>query len=370
MKSLTVNYAITSQYDVLIERGIFKTCGKLIHDYAEEKEYFIITVPPVKKFWYKILTEQFTKKGLKLFCKTIKDGERSKCQEVVADILKFLSHNKAHRNSVLIGLGGGVVGDITGYCASIYMRGIRYIHIPTSLIAQTDSSIGGKTGINTGFGKNLVGTFYQPEAVFIDPDLLSTLPEEEYSNGLGEVVKYGILDKEIFHFIEHNKEKIKKRDAGCVSTMIELCCKFKVTTVNHDLLDKNERAFLNLGHTVGHALERITRYRYYKHGEAVALGIVAACSLSFQRKLLKTDDMKRILYLMDYFRLLKPLPDFSIDDLIAIMHNDKKRISSLFTFVLPTGIGSVTMVSDVDVKKERGQSPKERGQSPIFSVKK
>jgi 3-dehydroquinate synthase len=347
MKLIEINYTRTSQYKILIENGIFKKCGDLIRHYTTETEFYIVTVPPVKKLYYSQLMESFKHNGLKAHLIVIKDGERSKCQSVVDKILTYLSTKHAHRNSVLIGLGGGVTGDITGYCASIYMRGICYIHIPTSLIAQTDSSIGGKTGINTDFGKNLVGTFYQPAVVITDPELLSTLSEVEYRNGLGEVIKYGILDKDIFDFIEHNKERIALRDPECISTIIELCCHYKASIVNRDLFDTDVRVYLNLGHTVGHALEKITSYRYFKHGEAVAWGIVAACSIANQRGLLSSESMKRIISLMNYFKLLKPLPDFSMDELIEIMYGDKKRTSSLLTFVLPSDIGTVQVV-DLD----------------------
>lgn len=186
MKLFEISYNLISHYKILIERGIFKKCGDIVRHYCNETEYYLITVPPVKKNYLQSLTKNFMQSGISLNAKLIKDGEQSKCQVVVNTILRYLSLHHAHRDSVLIGLGGGVVGDITGYCASIYMRGIRYIHIPTSLIAQLDSSIGGKTGINTGFGKNLIGTFYQPALVIIDPDLISSLPEIEYINGLGK----------------------------------------------------------------------------------------------------------------------------------------------------------------------------------------
>ncbi|OGF65092.1 MAG: 3-dehydroquinate synthase [Candidatus Fischerbacteria bacterium RBG_13_37_8] len=347
MHRLRIKHTHTSDYEILIEPGLFARCREIIQQQVPSDRYYVITVPPVKEHYLKLLKEQFVRNEIKLTVKVIKDGERSKCQATITTILDFLSTHHANRHSVLLALGGGVVGDITGYAASIYMRGIPYIQLPTSLIAQIDSSVGGKTGINTFHGKNLVGTFYQPSLVIIDPIVLSTLPEEEYCNGLAEAVKYGLLDKTIFEFMEHNIDEIQTRNSTCLLQLIVYCCRHKAKVVSHDLLEQHLRASLNLGHTVGHALEKITNYNYFRHGEAIAWGILAASFLAQQRKFIDSATLNRISNMLASFNLFKPLRKFSFSTLLDIMHHDKKKSTDFLTFVLPVSIGKIQICDDI-----------------------
>ncbi len=280
MTIIKIKNTLSEEYKIIIKKGLFSSLAKIIKNNFQSQNYFLITVPPLEKLYLNNIKQQFRDSKLLLKTIIINDGEQSKCISVVNEILDFLFTNEANRNSILIAFGGGVVGDIVGFTASIFMRGIKYIQIATSLIAQVDSSIGGKTGIDSSYGKNLVGTFYQPSLVLIDPDILSTLPDIEYINGLAEIVKYGILNKQIFSILEKNIQEIKSRNYNVLINIIIKCCRFKAKVVSTDLYDNNIRAILNLGHTIGHALEKITNYKYFKHGEAIAWGMLAACNLA------------------------------------------------------------------------------------------
>lgn len=351
MKEFFIEYRYNTKCKIIIQRGLMNKAAEIIKGEILSPAYFLFTVPPVKKIYYELIKKTFKNEGMKILLKVIKDGEKSKSQKIVDEIIRFLSKHQAHRDTVIIAMGGGVIGDVVGYCASIYMRGISYIQIPTSLIAQIDSSIGGKTAINTDFGKNLIGTFYQPLLVLIDPDFIKTLPSQEFINGLGEVIKYGILDREIFFFLEENAEKIKIKDPDVLLEIIEKCCNYKIQIVQKDLYDKNLRALLNLGHTIGHALESITNYKYFKHGEAIALGILASSYISFKRNILKKESFNKIIDLCYIFKVIKKLPNFSFKELIKIMRIDKKQSSMFFTFLLPEEIGKVNLYSDIKISE-------------------
>jgi len=347
MKEWLLGYEHKTRCKIIIQQGLLGKIAEFIKENIRSDAYFLLTVPPVKKLYFEKIKESFLKEGLNLHLKIIKDGEGSKSQEGVEEIIKFLSKNNAHRDSVIIAMGGGVIGDLAGFCASIYMRGLPYIQIPTSLIAQIDSSIGGKTAINTKYCKNLIGTFYQPLFVLIDPELLITLPEKEFINGMGEAIKYGILDEELFSYIEANVKAIREKELKTISKLIEKCCAYKIRIVEKDLFDKNERALLNLGHTIGHCLESITGYKYFKHGEAIAWGILAASYISYKRNTLSKDSLNRIINICRAFNILKRLPQFSFNRLIKTLRLDKKQKKGGLIFLLPEEIGRVKLCNDI-----------------------
>ncbi len=347
MKEWLLGYEYKTKCKIIIQQGLLSNIAEFIKENIRSDAYFLITVPPVNKLYFEKIKESFHREGLNLHLKIIKDGEGSKSQKGVEEIIKFLSKNYAHRDSVIIAMGGGVIGDLAGFCASIYMRGIPYIQVPTSLIAQIDSSIGGKTAINTSYCKNLIGTFYHPLFVLIDPDVLKTLPDKEFINGMGEIIKYGILDEEIFAYIEANVNAIREREPKILSTLIEKCCAYKIRIVENDLYDKNERALLNLGHSIGHCLESLTGYKYFKHGEAIVWGILAVSYISHKRNTLSKDSLNRIIDICRVFKILKRIPKFSFNRLMKTLRLDKKQRAEGLIFLLPEEIGRVKLCNDI-----------------------
>lgn len=275
-------------------------------------------------------------------------GEEHKNLTTIMSLSEKMVEAGLDRKSTVIALGGGIVGDVAGFAASIYMRGIDYIQVPTTLLAQVDSSVGGKTGVNLPQGKNLVGTFYQPSLVFIDVDFVDTLPIREYLTGLAEVLKYGIIwDKEFFAYLEQNIDRIGLRDKECLQHMVSRCCQIKADIVALDEKEHGVRALLNLGHTFGHAFEALTNYRRYNHGEAVAIGIVCASRLSCELGLLAREDMDRINSLIEKVGLPVAYSNLGKRDIIQQMYKDKKTVGGRLQLVLPTELGHSQIFGDI-----------------------
>ena len=251
------------------------------------------------------------------------------------------------RRSFVIALGGGVVGDLGGFVASTFMRGIPYIQIPTSLLAQVDSSVGGKTAVNHPKGKNLIGTFYQPLAVFIDTSFLKTLSKEEFLNGMAEVVKYGIIaDKKLFGFMEKNVAKILSLDPKALGYIIQRSCSIKADIVEKDEKEANIRAVLNFGHTVGHAVENVSGYRF-RHGEAVSVGMACAARISREIGLCQEKDVQRIENLLSLFGLPVHCRELSSRKIVRTLERDKKVLDRKIRFILLKGIGTVEIYDDL-----------------------
>ena len=278
----------------------------------------------------------------------LKDGEEQKNLQNYIKIMKFALTKNLNRKDSIIAIGGGVVGDLAGFVASTYMRGINYIQVPTTLLAATDSSVGGKTAINSVFGKNLVGTFYQPKAVFININFLKTLDDRQFKSGLGEIVKYAFIEKScmcdqdlnLISFLMANYEKILARDILTLRELIEICLKLKISVVNNDEKELGLRQILNFGHTYAHAVEKLTNYRKYTHGECVANGVHYALNMAY--KLGKIDKEYKFLCedLLDKFDFVK-IPVFPLNKLLPAMQNDKKAVGNSIKFILPTDYASV-----------------------------
>ncbi len=294
---------------------------------------------------YAIITDSQTAKLFgKKFLKAIPNshlfsfpaGEKSKNISTIATIAEAMIAKNFDRKDAIIALGGGVVGDMAGFLASIYMRGIPYIQVPTTLLAMVDSSIGGKTGVDLPSGKNLLGTFAQAKAVFIDPHFLKTLPKNQIKNGLGEIIKYGVIkDKNLFKFIEQNFQKILNLDPKCINHIIERSVAIKTTIVEKDQKEANIRMLLNYGHTFGHALERLSGYKLL-HGYAISIGMVLANKIAVQKKLLKKSDADRIKDLLTKAGLpVTTMKKLTLRD----THSDKKKFGKIINLVLPTKIG-------------------------------
>ena len=276
------------------------------------------------------------------------DGERYKNVTTVMRIYDALIKASADRASCLVALGGGVVGDITGFAAATFLRGIPVVQVPTTLLAQIDSAIGGKTGVNHPLGKNLIGAYHQPLAVVVDPLLLSTLPRREFRAGLYEAVKYGVIASPgLFERLARDLRKLFARDAEALLPVIAECCRIKADVVGRDEKEAGPRRALNFGHTAAHALEAVTKYRRFRHGEAVGYGMLAAAELGVRRKVFAEADRDALAALIAKMGPLPPVADLAVDELLQAMGRDKKVVAGRLHFVLPTSIGSTAIATDV-----------------------
>ncbi len=326
-----------------------KNIGKRLASFKFSKKIFVITNQTVAKLYLNTVKESLIKSNFSPILGIIPDGERYKSLKWVYYLYNIGLKNKIERNTAVITLGGGVIGDIGGYVASTLLRGLPLIHIPTTLLAQVDSSIGGKVGVNHFLGKNLIGSFYQPRLVFVDFDVLSTLPKVEIKCGLSEIIKYGIiLDKDLFAFLEKEINNIERLNKASLIFAIKRSCELKVSVVEKDEREKNIRAILNFGHTLGHSLESITSYKCFKHGQAVAIGMVFASHLSYSLGILSNPELVRIEKLILKAKLPVRIPRrFNISKVIEKMYYDKKKKDEKIRFVLPVRIGKVNIYNNI-----------------------
>jgi len=335
----TINVELTSNsYPVYLGRGLLST-GDLWRRHLGEGRILVVSNDTVAPLYLERLQEGL--QGRAATVHILPDGERHKTVETWFGIIDALVGMQARRDACIIALGGGVVGDISGFAAACYMRGIRFVQAPTTLLAQVDASVGGKTGVNHVRGKNLVGAFHQPEAVIIDSATLDTLAAREFNAGLAEVVKYGaIRDAEFFDWLESNAAMVAKRDADALDHLIRRSVENKAEVVAADEKEAGVRALLNFGHTFGHAIESETGYERFLHGEAVAIGMVIAASLSAARGLCGREGAARIAALLSRFGLPVRVPaDLSVDGLTTALELDKKALASGIRLILLRAIG-------------------------------
>src|SRR5271165_5307143 len=311
--------APSRSYEVLVERGLLRSAAVALRDIIPaQSRVFVVTSPPIRTHWGSTLRKSYSQAGRKLEILEMPDGEHSKKLSQLERLASKLVARGADRGSVILALGGGVVGDVGGFLASIFMRGISVVQIPTTLLAQVDAAIGGKTGVNLASGKNLLGTFHQPLAVLADPDVLATLPEREYRSGLFEAMKYGVIrNPAIFELMESNHDALLRRDGALLETLITDCVRVKADVVSADERESGERRILNFGHTIGYALDRTD-------------------SLTAQR-------------IISTVFAYGPLPKFKTQgrQILKRLLADKKTVGGVPHFVLPTGIGRVTVVSNI-----------------------
>jgi len=296
----------------------------------------IVTNPTVAKLHLQTLLSKIDAEDIHVI--EVPDGEEYKNQESIDIILDSMFQHRFNRKSLLIAFGGGVIGDMTGYAASIYQRGINFIQIPTTLLSQVDASVGGKTGMNNKYGKNLIGAFHQPQAVYIDPDFLDTLPSREFGAGVAEIVKMAVtFNKDFFEFLETAdlKDKIVLQEA------IKQAVQTKAHVVAQDEKEQGIRAALNYGHTFGHVIENETKYKTYLHGEAVAIGIVMANMTSIELNLMSEDEANRVKRLLEKYSLPTSYEVKNVEKFYEAFYLDKKSSDSSITFILPVGIGGV-----------------------------
>jgi len=318
----------------------------------------IVTNPTVAGFHLETLLKNIQAKELHVV--TIPDGEKYKTLETVENILNECFEHKLDRKSLLIAFGGGVIGDMTGFTASLYQRGIDFIQVPTTLLSQVDASVGGKTGVNNKYGKNLIGAFYQPKAVYIDPEFLKTLPSREFSAGIAEIVKMAVMfDKAYFEFLQSadlsNEEVLKE----AIRKSVEL----KAWVVNQDEKEAGIRAVLNYGHTFGHVVENETNYTTYLHGEAVAIGMIMANELAIELGLFSREEALQVKDLLEKSSLPTEYVIEDVDDFYEHFFLDKKSANNSIKFILPQGMGNYKVVKDIDeniVKKVLSQFGEEK----------
>jgi 3-dehydroquinate synthase len=342
MRSMKVNLdkKTLSSYEIHIGSGILDRTALLIAKNHKAGRHIVITDSNVGKIHGPQLLAALKGVGLNADIIDFPAGESSKNIQTVLDIVEKLLALGADRTSMLIAFGGGVVGDLVGFVASVFMRQVPYIQIPTTLIGQVDSAIGGKTAVDLACGKNLLGTFYQPQAVFADLQYLASLPAEEFNNGLAEIIKYGIIDDEkMFHLLEDNMEAIKNRETALLLKLVENCCRIKKAIVEIDEKELGLRRILNFGHTLGHAIEAQSDYAV-SHGNGIALGMIAATRISEKAGYLDSTCRERLENLIVKTGLLSRIPgEISTAGIISCLKMDKKKTGDIVHFVLLKKIG-------------------------------
>ena len=354
----TVNVSLKERsYKIIIKNNIFEDVAYYHFSKHKKSRAIIITDKNVAKYYIKDFVSFFDKYKSETLVVVIKPGEESKDLLVIKKIIEKLLNSNIKRNDIIYALGGGVVGDFSGFLASIILRGIKFIQVPTTLLSQVDSSVGGKTGVNTKTGKNLIGSFYQPSAVFIDPNTLRSLPQKEFIAGYSEVLKYSIInDKKFFLWLDLNYKKIISKNSKTMTEIIANCCKKKAIIVKKDEKELNYRMLLNLGHTFAHAIEKELNYKV-KHGEAVSVGLLMAIKLSvlldktnfINFNLIKAH-MKK-LNLPTTLNCLKPNQKWNAKSLIRNMQSDKKRVDKNIKFILLNDIGKAYIENHVSNEK-------------------
>lgn len=344
-QTIQVNLGVRS-YPIYIGANLFAD-SHLITALLPAKQVFIVTNTTIAPLYLqKIISSlqpEVTSDQI-----ILPDGEQYKNLDTFKSIMDALLTKNHDRKTLLCALGGGVIGDMTGFAASCYRRGVAYLQIPTTLLAQVDAAIGGKTAVNHPLGKNMIGAIYQPLAVIVDINFLETLPEREYKAGLAEVVKYGLLaDADLFALLENNATAIQKRDKLLLQKIITRCCEIKAEIVSQDETETGIRALLNLGHTFGHALETLTHYEIWLHGEAVAIGLVMAADMSLRYGYSSEAEFMRIKNLLTALGLPTALPNqVKVNDLLNTMQKDKKTLAQQLRLVLINHIGAAEVVSD------------------------
>ena len=343
MKQIVVGLEERS-YPIWIGEGIWPELSTALDNVSFPTKVVIITNSTVGDLYCDKVSEVLLSSGREISVIRLPDGEEYKTIETLQNIYDVLIERKFDRYSGLIALGGGVIGDTAGFAAATYLRGIPFVQIPTTLLSQVDSSVGGKTGVNHPQGKNLIGAFYQPKHVHIDVDVLATLSDREYAAGLAEVVKYGIIwDSKFFEWLENHKNALNSRSAEELIHAIMISCQIKANVVENDEKEQGLRALLNLGHTFGHAVETLAGYGVIKHGEAVSIGMVMAARVASSMGYCTSDEVNRIIALLQGFGLPVEPPDFLPEEYLAVMQRDKKVKDGQVRLVLNHGIGSAKL---------------------------
>ncbi len=350
MERITVDLAERS-YPISIGAGLFNDPASLSSHIRENQQVVIVSNETVAPLYGQIIIDKVKQVGAKPALLALPDGEQYKSLDIFNRVMTFLLEGNYGRDVLLIALGGGVIGDLVGFVAACYQRGVDFIQIPTTLLSQVDSSVGGKTAVNHPLGKNMIGAFYQPKSVVIDTDCLASLPAREFAAGMAEVIKYGIIyDRDFFVWLEEHLDALYALDEQALSYAIARCCQIKADVVAIDEKESGIRALLNLGHTFGHAIEAELGYGVWLHGEAVSSGTVMAAKTAQLNGLITTADVERIENLLTRAKLPTHTPEsMSFDDFIKHMMRDKKVLAGELRLVLPTSIGTAQVRSDASL---------------------
>ena len=335
-------------YDIRIGSGVFADSVDFVRERGGVEHLVVITDTNVDELYADAMADRFVAAGVESQVMIVDAGEPSKSPEAAHDLWQTMIDEGCDRQTVVMAVGGGVVGDLAGFVASTFARGLRFFQAPTTLLAQVDSSVGGKVGVNLQGAKNMVGAFWQPHGVLIDTDVLATLPDREFKAGLAEVIKYGvILDEEFFTYLESASENILAREESALRKVIERSCRLKADVVEADEREESgRRAILNYGHTFCHAIEAATGYTRYLHGEAVALGMLCAARLAHSLDMCDSSCVDRQLELVKRYGLATDLPDdLDREELLSLMWRDKKVQSGKLVFILPDRIGNVEQLT-------------------------
>lgn len=346
MERLTVGLGERS-YPIWIGSGILDRLGEALKEVRFPRRVGVVTNPTVSALYGERVRQGLEREGYRVSFVTVPDGEEYKNLSTLETVYDALIENGFDRSSGLIALGGGVIGDLTGFAAATFLRGIPFVQVPTTLLSQVDSSVGGKTGVNHRLGKNLIGAFYQPRHVHIDIDTLRTLPGREFAAGMAEVIKYGVIrDRVFFDWLSGAREALGRQDAAALVAAVKRSCQIKADVVESDEKESSLRAILNYGHTFGHAVEALAGYGTVRHGEAVAIGMVAAALASCESAFSLREDVLAVRELLASFHLPTTPPDFPIDDYLRAMGRDKKVKEGVLRMILNRGIGDC-VISDI-----------------------
>ena len=334
-------------YVVTLGDGVLSHLEQLLDAVKAPARRFVVSSPTVWRFHGQRFAAVSDAEPI-----LVPDGERYKQIPTVSRVWEALIKANADRASTLITFGGGVIGDLAGFAAASYLRGIALVHVPTTLLAQVDSSIGGKVGVNHPLGKNLLGAFYQPHAVIVDPQVLGTLPRREFRAGLYEVIKYGMTSSPtLFERVAREHKAIFARTPDVLTAIISESCRIKADIVTADEKESGLRRILNFGHTAGHALEAVTKYRRFRHGEAVGYGMLVAAELAVTRGVLPESDRQELAAIVASLGPLPPIGDIATAQVLEAMMHDKKMVAGRLHYVLPTAIGATIIVDDVSEKE-------------------
>jgi 3-dehydroquinate synthase len=347
-KTVTVGLGDRS-YPIFIQPGCLHAIGLDLHKKNIGKRFGVISDDHVADLYGDVLLKSLTDAGIESELLIFPHGESSKNLQTIATLASELSQRGFDRGDALLALGGGVTGDMTGFLAAIYMRGIPFVQVPTTLLAQVDSSVGGKTGVDIPEGKNLVGCFYQPKAVYIDPAVLNTLPKQELLGGLAEVIKYGVIqDHEFFDYLDNRREDILALKEDAVIPLIARCCEIKAQVVEQDEREGGLRRILNFGHTIGHAVEAASEFTLI-HGLAVSIGMKTVADLAVLGGHLSQKDADRLCQLLEDYEMPVSIPsDLDRNAIKQYLQTDKKTVGGRVFFVLPEAIGQVIITDQVN----------------------
>ena len=346
-RNITVHYENKPLYDITIEKNYDKLGEVFDKLGTKEHRICVVTDSTVGKFYLDEVMSIARNYSIETISFTFEAGEQSKNLDTVGDLYETLIKAKFDRKDILVALGGGVVGDLTGYAASTYLRGIKVVQMPTSLLSMVDSSVGGKTGVDFRGYKNMIGAFHQPSAVYMNISTLKTLTDEQYFSGYGEIIKHGLIrDMEYFDYLDAHSTQIAQRELDVLEEVVAVSCNIKRVVVENDPKEKGERALLNFGHTLGHAIEKLMNFTML-HGECVAVGMVAAAYMSAKRGMISEGDYQRVVSMIKALKLPVCVSGITADDVIEISKSDKKMEAGKIKFVLLDNMGNAVIRKDV-----------------------